>query len=279
MNDRSPKAPNGRRFRAVIFDLEGTLVDLRDYIGWSEEMATRGIAVDPEALAHWYTEKLREYDRITGQSATEGAFWKDVLESASAMSVSIDQAKEFLAAIRARGANVHLYSDTRRCLEQLASEGRDLAVISNTHRSETGVWELLDRAGISAYFAHVLSSSTEGVAKPNPEIFRRATRRLGIEPEDACYIGDLPITDAKGAESAGLVGIWLHRGGTGFGEDPPELTSLSELPKWIQNREGDGAPSRNRTGYIPREGSSRHRRAKPGSGEADGASTRRAGDE
>lgn len=47
-------------------------------------------------------------------------------------------------------------------------------------------------------------SFTEGVAKPDPEIYLRALHRLGVQPEAAIFIGDGGDNELAGAEEAGL---------------------------------------------------------------------------
>jgi len=127
---------------------------------------------------------------------------------------------------------VRLFSDTRRCLDELRSAHRELGVVSNS-TSEAHVRRILDRVGILEYFSRVVSSGTEGVSKPDPEIFRRAVHRMNVKPEEALYVGNLAFTDAKGAAAAGLHSVWLNREGTGFGDDPPEIMSLLEVPLWV----------------------------------------------
>ncbi|MCI4344731.1 MAG: HAD family hydrolase [Thermoplasmata archaeon] len=219
--------------RAVLFDLDGTLVDLRDFLGWSEEADELGLFVEPDRLAHFYVQKLDEFDRAPPPPPERSEFWTAVFAAARGDAPSDADVMKFLTRIRRRPRRVHLFSDTRRCLDALRRRGHRLAVVSNTERPEAAVRETLEEAGISAYFSAVLSSYSEGVKKPAREMFQRAAARLGVRPEEACHVGDLPNTDARGARAAGLLGVWLHRGGTGFSDDPPEITSLTELPRWI----------------------------------------------
>ena len=47
-------------------------------------------------------------------------------------------------------------------------------------------------------------SSEVGVRKPDPRIFRRALDALGVEPENALFVGDRLYEDVLGAARAGM---------------------------------------------------------------------------
>jgi HAD superfamily hydrolase (TIGR01509 family) len=238
MNDPRDVGRAGRVRRphisAVFFDLGGTLVDEQDIAGWSEEATTLGLDIPPDDLAHAYTEILRETDRSPRPSFLE--FWHLVLSRGSQRDVPAPTVARFAEAYNARDRPLPLFSDARRCLEDLRAQGRRLGVISNS-RGEDHVREILIRRGIAEFFETVVSSGSEGVSKPDPEIFRRALARLGVVAVQSFYVGDLAYTDANAAASAGLHSVWLNRWGTGFGEDPPEITSLLEVPLWLLNLE------------------------------------------
>ncbi len=226
--------------RAVLFDLAGTLVDLRDFAGWAELASGLALELDLEELAHAYAEVETELDAnpvAGGHEATRIVFWQRVLGRASGREVAPALVERFLAAARAAPERpIAVYSDVRRCLDALRAERRRLGVVANSS-SEARVRRTLDRAGILDYFARVVASGTEGIAKPDPEIFRRAVARLGVRADEALFVGDLPHTDALGARAAGLHAIWLHRDGTGLGDEPPEITSLLEVPLVLQQLE------------------------------------------
>jgi putative hydrolase of the HAD superfamily len=235
------------RIEAVLFDLGGTLVDEREFAGWAE--LARGIYLDltPEDLAHAYAEVEEELDAAPLRLAPEASaveFWRRVLARASGQELAAASAQRFVDARRGweLGHPHALYSDVRRCLDQLTGERRRLGIVSNS-TSESSVRGILDRAGIVGYFERVVSSGTEGVAKPEPEIFRRAVERFGVPAPAALYVGNLRRTDALAAREAGLNSVWLHRDGTGLGDDPPEITSLLEVPLVVRQLEEPRAPS------------------------------------
>jgi putative hydrolase of the HAD superfamily len=84
-------------------------------------------------------------------------------------------------------------------LERLSTRTR-LAVVANW---DSSLHEHLDRLGLDRYFDAVVTSAEAGAAKPDPEIFLTALRRLDVEPARALHVGDEPI-DEQGARAAGM---------------------------------------------------------------------------
>jgi len=227
------------RVRAVLFDLGGTLVDERDYDLWVELARRFYLDLDPDRFRHAFLEVEEQLDADPYPGAREDRlvdFWRRTLSRAAGKDVDEATTRRFMKAVREEERPVRLYSDARRCLDLLRGERRRLAVVSNS-TSEANVRRILDRVGILDYFERVVSSGTEGVEKPDPEIFRRALQKLSVRPAEALYVGNLARTDAKAAAAAGLFGIWLNREGFGYGEDPPEITSLLEVPLMVRKAE------------------------------------------
>lgn len=117
--------------------------------------------------------------------------------------------------------------DALTTLEALRARGLRLAVVSN---SDGSIEAKLHHEGLGHLFEHVLDSHVEGVAKPHPELFRRAVERLGVDPARTLYVGDLYSIDVVAAGLAGLQGVLLDR--TGEYETPrpcPRVRSLAGL--------------------------------------------------
>jgi putative hydrolase of the HAD superfamily len=237
------------RVRAVLFDLGDTLIDEKDFDSWAEIARRFYLDLDPDVLRHAYFEVLSDVDARPHPAGREAGlldFWRRTLSRAAGKGLDEGMARKFIAAVHEVERPVRLYSDTRRCLDILKAERRALGVVSNSS-SEASVRRILDRVGILDYFERILSSGTEGVEKPDPEIFRRAVERMDVRPEEAVYVGNLAHTDAKAAEAAGLHGLWLNREGFGYGDDPPEITSLLEVPTFVRRLENGDAASRRGT--------------------------------
>ncbi|MDQ7088782.1 MAG: HAD-IA family hydrolase [Acidobacteriota bacterium] len=112
-------------------------------------------------------------------------------------------------------------------LEALHRSGRRLAVVSN---AEGQVEADLRAAGLSRWLETVVDSHLVGVAKPDPEIFAIALRRLGVGAEQAFYVGDVPAFDVEGARRAGLPAVLIDPWGVHEDCDAVRIASLAALP-------------------------------------------------
>jgi FMN phosphatase YigB (HAD superfamily) len=230
-----------RQIRAVLFDLGGTLVDYHDFAHWSDLAKHCFVEAPEEDLAHAFVEVEKETD-VPDDRPSYTEFWRRTLSRASGKDVPVSAAARFIGLVRERPGFYRLYSDSRRCLEDLQHDGLRLGVVSNSS-SEAHIRTILNSTGILPFFEKVVSSGTEGVEKPGAEIFHRTLERMKLRPSEAFYVGNLAFTDAEAARRAGLHAIWLHRDGTGMSVEPPEITSLLELPLCIAQLEGRAGPS------------------------------------
>jgi putative hydrolase of the HAD superfamily len=64
----------------------------------------------------------------------------------------------------------------------------------------------LERLGLIAEFDLVLNSAVLGLAKPDPELFREACRRMGVGSSDCVFVDDT----AANVEAAGQAGLRAH---------------------------------------------------------------------
>jgi putative hydrolase of the HAD superfamily len=142
-----------------------------------------------------------------------------------------DATRALRAAHDARNFWRRVPDHVRPALARARASGHGLAVVSN---SEGGLHRLLDELALGSFFDVVVDSAREGVCKPDPEIFLRACRRLGVAPESALYAGDLPEIDVAGARAAGLDAalvdaLGVHRDYA----DAPRFSSIEALVEAI----------------------------------------------
>lgn len=84
-----------------------------------------------------------------------------------------------------------------------------LAVLSNGTRD--GVRALVENAGLTAYFDHLLAADQVGVYKPAPDIYALAASAFRSEPGSVLLVSGNEW-DVAGAAQAGMRTAWLARG-------------------------------------------------------------------
>lgn len=78
-----------------------------------------------------------------------------------------------------------------------------LALVSDTGMTPGRLLrEHLKRQGLKVFQAYSFSDET-GYVKPRSEAFQAALSALGVAPEEALHVGDLPQTDIRGAFATG----------------------------------------------------------------------------
>lgn len=122
-------------------------------------------------------------------------------------------------------------------LESLARQGYTLCLVSNTMRTPgRALRQVLRQYGVLGHFAHLAFSDECGVRKPEPEIFRRTLKAVGVAPAEAVHVGDDPVLDVEGARRAGMrvIQVTLERP-PWFGRQRPHVAirTLAELPEAV----------------------------------------------
>ena len=120
------------------------------------------------------------------------------------------------------------FADVRPALAALRARGFVLAVLTNGRADQQRA--KVRTIGVEEAVSLVLTSEEVGAAKPAPEAFLEACRRLDVEPERVVHVGDRHDLDVVAARAAGLRALHLDR--AGLHVEPPEgrVSSLAELP-------------------------------------------------
>lgn len=191
------------KLRALLFDLDGTLLDSDD----------EGV----EALARWL-ERLGVPDarhrarRIVMRAESPVNALMTALDLVG-LDGPIMALSEHLR--RVRGARTaprfRLVPGTDDAIRLLASRYR-LGVV--TTRGRRDALAFLEAFGLSDFFEVVVTRESTWRLKPNPSPIRHAIRLLGLEPEACAMVGDTPV-DIRAARRAGAWAIGVL---CGFGE-------------------------------------------------------------
>jgi HAD superfamily hydrolase (TIGR01509 family) len=221
--------------RACVFDAGGTLVhpDWGRLSALAEAHAGRRFGADEMRRA--FGEMLKCVNeptpggRVIGQSGRHWTF------RAMYEGLGLDGAAcgELVGLIDAAHAERHVWCgpdpDAPRVIDELRRRGLLVAVVSNTEDGRAR--DSLEAAGLGGRFDAVVDSHLVGLRKPDPAIFRHALGLLGVEPDEAVFVGDSYAHDALAARAAGLRAVLL---------DPLDLHPEAACPR-IQ-RLGDLLP-------------------------------------
>jgi len=133
-----------------------------------------------------------------------------------------------------------LYSDVEPMLREVqAIGGVTIGIVSDWGSNLRGILAAL---GLDPYLDFVLASGAVGVAKPNPAFYRMALREAGLEASEAVMVGDSYRADVRGAWSATMDAVWLHRregvnitpADEPIPDDVLRISSLSEVPAIVR---------------------------------------------
>lgn len=226
--------------KAVFFDAGNTLIyiDPDRMLEIFREVgveAERGDFLRAEAEAR--ARLARKVAEGNGQTGTEAHIWQEyfvrLFQGAGVPEPLVPAVGE---RVKKAHRDLHLWTHvqpgTREALEELREAGYRLAVISNADGRVEG---LLERTELRPFFEFVIDSHVVEVEKPDPEIFRHALERMGVEPGESVYVGDLYPVDVLGARTAGLHAVLLDPGEQGR-DDVDSIASLGELPAYLDRR-------------------------------------------
>ena len=120
----------------------------------------------------------------------------------------------------------YLDDETLPTLRGLKKRGLIVGAISNAPK---GLAYTLDKYGVLAELAVAVGSQDIGIEKPDPAIFNYALTATGMRADESAYVGDEYQTDAKAAQAAGMLGIFLDRNNHRPVTDLPRIRRLSDL--------------------------------------------------
>lgn len=212
------------KYKLVLFDLDGTLLDTLDDLSEAvnQAMQSRGL---PQ-----HTRK--EYMSMVGHGIRN--LVKQALpEERQADDALIDSAlADFKAYYTAHiDVHTHPYPGMQTLITNLHQAGVQLAVTSN--KFQEGAEYLIRKFFPGIPFVAVLGNRPGFPLKPDPEIVGEVLRRTGTRPEDAVLVGDSP-TDMKTAANGAIAAIavtWGYRPmkdypGVTIVEDAEELAAV-----------------------------------------------------
>jgi phosphoglycolate phosphatase len=212
--------------RAILFDLDGTLVDANPDIA----EAARRMLADVGAPAR----SDEEIGRFVGQGV--GVLVERALNvgrrthSTSEIAAALERFMVHYAATNGLLATV--YPHVREMLEFLRAQGVPMACVTN--KAAVFTEPLLRTLGLSDFFACIVSGDSLPQKKPEPEPLLHACHALGALPERSLMVGD-SANDALAARRAGIPVLLVTYGySEGIAVDSIDcdglISSFADLP-------------------------------------------------
>lgn len=189
------------RFKAVIFDLDGVITDTAHYhyLAWQRLAQSQGVHFD-----HAFNEHLKGIDRMgslemilasAGRAYSQqeklaladekNDHYKTLIDTMSAADL-LPGAVQALDAVRAAGLKIGLASVSKNALTVLA------------------------HLGIAGKFDYVVDAATIVRGKPDPEIFLKAARELGVAPADCLGVEDA-VAGVAAIKGAGMYALGIGK--------------------------------------------------------------------
>ncbi|MCX5163265.1 HAD family hydrolase [Streptomyces sp. NBC_00264] len=232
--------------RAVLWDIDDTIFDYTtaDRLGMHKHLEHEGLPDGYEnveqALVAWRELTDVHWARFAaGETDFQGQRRERVREFLSRPLGDAEADGWFARHAAHYEAAWSLFPDVLPALDLLA-DGFRHAVLSNAsvHNQE----RKLRRLGVRDRFEAMVCAVELGISKPDAGAFHAGCEALALEPREVAYVGNEPDIDAGGAAAAGLMGIWLDRGGRGGRPELIRISGLDQLPGLLAGNTRFGAP-------------------------------------
>jgi phosphoglycolate phosphatase len=190
---------SGKPLRAVLFDLDGTLVDSAPDIAFAvnkvmakDDIPSHSVAVVRtligEGIHYALHHRGLSLDHLNARTAEFAALYEAHIADAT-----------------------RPYPGVITGLAALRQQGFKIAVVSNKAQHLTD--HLLQTLSLSVHFDLILGARDNLPKKPAPDMLQFALNSLGSQPDEAVFVGD-SIADVRAAEAAKLPCILIDGGYT-----------------------------------------------------------------
>jgi len=202
--------------RALFFDVDDTLFSTTEFVARAREKAVeamldRGLLGDKDVIlaelaavvAEFGSNDTRHYNRLLQRLPAASLIGTNPILLVHAGVMAYHETK---------WQDLHIPDDTLSLLSALLKvDDLELGVITSglVHKQ----MEKILRLGLDQFVRPDLFFITDqvGIAKNNPEIFRRACMTAGCKTSASMFVGDHPLNDIIPAAQAGMATVW-HTG-------------------------------------------------------------------
>lgn len=181
------------KVKAILFDLDGTLVDSEHFHfnTWNEVLAESNVQLE-------YTDFLKNYAGIPLPGNAKKL--KELYGITSPLDLLISR-KENLTVERMKTAVIALMPHVQDTLDFLLETGVKMALVTASKRDD--VDEMFKKNGLGKYFDLLVTRSDVKNSKPHPESYNLAVEKLGLQKSE-CLVFEDTLNGLKSAKAAEL---------------------------------------------------------------------------
>jgi HAD superfamily hydrolase (TIGR01509 family) len=187
--------------KAVLWDLDGTLVDSEEFhwLSWRDTMRPEGVELTYEQFLASFGQRN---DRIVP------AWLGPDVEAERMRRIGEDKETEFRRLAENHGLTP--LPGAREWLTALKAAGWTQSIASSAPR--VNVEMMLRVAGLDGCLDAIVSADDVTRGKPDPQVFLRAAERLGVPPA-RCIVVEDAAAGIEGARRAGMRSIGVTKNG------------------------------------------------------------------
>lgn len=185
--------------KAFIFDLDGVIVDTAKYhfLAWQKIASQIGIEFTPEHNENLKgVSRIRSLDLILELAKTEASQESKDLWLAQ-------KNADYLESIKNMGAN-EILPGIMQTLDYLKSQNQPIALGSASKNARP----ILEKVGIIHYFDAIVDGNEVVNAKPDPEVFLQAAKKLHMPSKNAIVFED-SLAGIQAANNAQMISIGI----------------------------------------------------------------------
>jgi HAD superfamily hydrolase (TIGR01509 family) len=211
---------NMKRWRGILLDLDGTLLDSNDAHAeaWAEAMADSGYHPD--------FQEIRRRIGMGGDFLLPEVIGIDA-ESETGKRISRRRREIFESRYL---PGLRPFAGAQELVRRLRDAGYRMVMASSSRREELD--KMLDIVGIVGLVDAVTSASDVENSKPAPDILEAALSKLDLSPGDAVLLGDTPY-DAQAASKLGLAFIAVTSGGWSKEDFPGAVAVYADVAELL----------------------------------------------
>ncbi len=202
--------------RAALWDVDGTLIDSRDFhwLSWQGALAAERFAVTREQFERTFGRRNEEILRGYFPAYDDEAIAR------------VGEAKEVAYRRLVGERGIELLPGVHRWLDRLKDEGWLQAVASSAPLRNLEA--IISALGLEKYFSAVASAEDVTEGKPDPQVFLAAASKLGVAAGSCVVVEDAPA-GTEAARRAGMRCVGVLSSHEGLRADLVVRT-LDELP-------------------------------------------------